>query len=78
VAGGHVAWGKRTSMRLLGAVLARTARYERAGRLVRRLLRRVPRLIGNRSVNAWSRGRELPVAPAESFREWYGRERGVR
>jgi L-lactate dehydrogenase complex protein LldF len=75
VAAGHVSWRKRLSMRLLGATLARVTRYERAGRLVRRLLRRAPVVLGLRGLNPWSLSRELPTAPGESFREWYRRER---
>lgn len=78
VASGQVSWSKRVSMRLLGATLASASRYERAGRLLRRLLRRVPRLIGHPALDPWSRSRELPVAPEESFREWYRRERRTR
>lgn len=78
VAGGHIAWRKRVGMRLLGAVLARARRYERAGRVMRRLLRWAPRMPGMRRIDPWSRSRELPVVPAESFREWYRRERGAR
>jgi len=77
VAGGHVSWRKRIGLRLLGATLARASRYERAGRLLRRLLRSVPGLAGRPSLNPWSRGRELPLAPEESFHEWHRRERGT-
>ncbi|MBE0591651.1 MAG: lactate utilization protein [Gemmatimonadales bacterium] len=78
VASGQVSWRKRVGMRLLGATLARVSRYERAGRLVRRLLRRAPGLLDRPGLNPWSRSRELPPAPVESFREWYRRERGSR
>jgi L-lactate dehydrogenase complex protein LldF len=74
---GHVTWRRRLGMRLLGATLARTSRYERAGRLARWLLRRMPRLLGHPAISAWSRSRALPTAPKESFREWYRRERGA-
>jgi L-lactate dehydrogenase complex protein LldF len=74
---GQVSWRKRLGMRLLGEVLARTSRYERAGRVVRRMLRRAPFLLSWPGINPWSRSRELPPAPAESFREWYRRERGA-
>jgi len=78
VAGGQVSWRKRLGMRLLGATLASVSRYERAGRLVRLLLRRAPGVIGHPALDPWSRSRELPPAPKESFREWYRRERGAR
>jgi L-lactate dehydrogenase complex protein LldF len=77
VAEGHVSWRKRWSMRLLGATLARVSRYERAGRLVRRLLRHAPGLLSRSGLTPWSLSRELPVAPQESFREWYRHERGT-
>ena len=75
---GHVSWGKRVGMRMLGATLAHTRRYERAGRLARWLLRRVPGLVNRPSINPWTRSRALPQVPKESFREWYRRERGGR
>jgi len=76
VADGHAPWRKRVGMHLLGAILARPRRYERAGRLLRRLLRLAPRVLSRPAINAWSRSRELPQAPLESFREWYRRARG--
>jgi L-lactate dehydrogenase complex protein LldF len=78
VTGGHGSWRKRLGMRLLGATLARTARYERAGRIARWLLRRAPGLVDRPGLNPWTRSRDLPQAPRESFREWYRRERGTR
>ncbi len=78
VAGGHLSWQKRVGMRVLGATLARAGRYERTGRLLRRLFRWAPRMLGSPRLNPWSRSRELPVLPEESFREWHRRERGVR
>ncbi len=78
VAAGHITWRKRWSMRLLAVTLASVSRYERAGRLARGLLRRVPGLLARPSLNPWSRSRELPPAPQQSFREWYRRERGTR
>ncbi len=77
VAEGHVSWRKRLGMRLLGATLARTERYERAGRLVRWLLRRAPGLLGHPGLNPWTLNRELPQPPEQSFRDWYRRERGA-
>jgi L-lactate dehydrogenase complex protein LldF len=78
VAGSHVSWGKRWGMRLLGATLARSARYERAGRLARWLMRRMPWLVARPGFNPWVRSRALPLPPRETFREWHHRERGIR
>ena len=78
VAEGHASWRKRIGMRMLGMTLARTARYDRAGRLARWFLRWTPRLLRRPGFNPWTRSRELPTPPSESFREWYRRERGSR
>ena len=75
VSEGHVSWRKRLGMRMLGMTLARAGRYERAGRMLRRLLRWAPGMLGRPSLNPWARNRELPPSPIESFREWYRRER---
>jgi L-lactate dehydrogenase complex protein LldF len=69
------AW-KRIAMRAASRVLRSTVLYESAGKLARWALRVLPAgLVGAFSLG-WARGRELPVAPEESFREWYRRTRG--
>jgi L-lactate dehydrogenase complex protein LldF len=75
---GIVPLGKRLAMRLMGWVLARRWAYELGGRLARLFLRRAPRAIQYARWNAWGRRRELPEAPAESFREIWRRTRGAR
>jgi L-lactate dehydrogenase complex protein LldF len=78
VEGGHVSLQKRLGMRVLGATLARAGRYGRAGWLLNRLLRWAPRVLGSPRLNPWTRSRELPVLPEESFRAWHRRERGTQ
>ena len=68
-----VSWHKRAAMRVMGWVLARRAWYERAGALARWSLRHAPRRLLNALGGAWSAERDLPEAPAESFRDWYRR-----
>ncbi len=68
---GLVSWRKRAAMRVAGWVLAQPRVYEAAGRLTRWALRRVPRGLLRLAARPWTRDRELPEAPAESFREWY-------
>jgi len=68
---------KRLSMSLLGWILSHRATYEAAGRILRLLLRRLPRAILYRPWNVWGRRRELPEPPAESFRETWRRTRGA-
>jgi L-lactate dehydrogenase complex protein LldF len=54
-------------------------RFERAGNLLRRLLRfrsaALPEGGHFDPLRAWTRHRALPPAPAESFRQWWRRER---
>ncbi len=59
----------------LTRVLSDRVRFERAGRWMRRALRLIPAaLLGGRR-NPWTRaGRELPLAPEQSFRDWARRE----
>jgi L-lactate dehydrogenase complex protein LldF len=62
---------KRLAMRVMGWVLARPRVYRGAGWLGRWALRRLPgRLLGVLG-RPWTRHRELPDPPRESFREWY-------
>lgn len=62
---------KRVAMRLLGGIVGSRAWYEWAGRAGRMMLRVAPAWLVHRT--AWGRGRELPPAPKESFRDWYRR-----
>ena len=57
-------------------VLAHRRVYEWAGRLARGLGRRLPPAWRARLAPPWTRGRELPELPRQSFREWWAeRER---
>jgi L-lactate dehydrogenase complex protein LldF len=68
--------GKRLAMRAAGLVFRFAWLYALAGRLGRAALRALPRRILYSRANAWGRGRELPPAPREAFRDWYRRNRG--
>jgi L-lactate dehydrogenase complex protein LldF len=72
---GRTAHGKRTLLRLIAWVLRHRAAYEAVGRLARFCLRRMPGVLRFGPVAAWARGRELPPAPAESFRDMMRRGR---
>jgi len=74
---GLASWRRRLAMRVAAFVLARPEWYERAGKLVRWTLRNAPRRLLLSRLNPWARERELPEPSAESFREWYRRERGT-
>lgn len=71
---GHVSWTKRVSMGMAAFVLSRPALYRLAGRLGRGVLKTMPWLAEHRW-NPWSKARALPEPPAESFRDWYLRNR---
>ena len=67
---------KRAAMRVMGWVLARPRAYQAAGRLARWALRRVPPRLLGALARPWTRERDLPDAPAESFHQWYRTHRG--
>ncbi len=62
---------KRTVMQVTGGVLASNFMYNTAGKMARWGVRNMPRQLLYLPVNAWGKGRELPEAPKESFKEWY-------
>jgi L-lactate dehydrogenase complex protein LldF len=71
---GHVSWTKRVSMQMAAFVLSRPGLYRLAGRMGRGVLKTMPWLAEHRW-NPWSKARALPEPPAESFRDWYLRNR---
>lgn len=67
---------KTFALGLLASVLGSSTLYAFAGKSGRMLLRHLPsRLVHNR-FNPWTKSRDLPPAPRESFREWYARTKG--
>jgi L-lactate dehydrogenase complex protein LldF len=64
--------GERLAMAAMGRILAGRRRYEaaqRAARAGRRVLPLAARLPG--PLAGWSMSRELPLPPAQTFREWW-------
>ena len=58
---------------------------QRAKRMLGRLaastydaLASLPRFVIYNGLNAWGKGREMPHPPAETFHQWYFRNRGGR
>jgi L-lactate dehydrogenase complex protein LldF len=74
VAEGYVAGGKKASMWGMNWVLSRPAVYRFAGKAGRFMMRTFPSLLNNK-LNPWYKHREMPVAPKESFGEWYKNNR---
>ena len=74
-AAGTLPPGYSTIFPLLGRVLSRLSRFERAARWARRVQRPIPASWLSGRWNPWTRpGRALPVIADESFREWARRE----
>jgi len=68
---------KRVAMSLTSAVFQRPWLYQWAGKMGRTALRLLPRFVVYNRLNPWGRQRELPPAPAQSFRERF-KNRHVR
>lgn len=75
VAAGQVSNSKKVGMRLMALILAKPALYKLSGSMARWVLRRLPFLAKNKSLNPWFRQREMPAAPKESFQQWYAKNR---
>ena len=71
----HVSAGKRGVMYWVGKILAHPRRFRWAGRLARKALQKLPSSWVQNRLNVWSRARELPEPPAQSFRAWYEQNR---
>lgn len=70
---GYASRSKRLAMQSTAAVLSHPSWFQLAGAFARRLLRYFPRALGLAA--AWTRSRDLPRAPAQSFRQWYVRNK---
>lgn len=62
---------KRWGMKLAGLILGHSWLYRLAGSLGRTSLRVLPRFLVYHRFNPWGRQRDLPQAPAKSFRQIY-------
>lgn len=67
---GYVAGSKKIGMKGMAFVLGRPGLYRFSGKMARWIIRHIPFLVKNK-LNPWYKQRELPVAPDESFRDWY-------
>jgi len=66
--------GDRLWSGILGKGMASPTLFRYLGRLGRFLLRLLPGGGRNIPLTVWTRDRDLPAAPAESFRDWYARQ----
>lgn len=64
--------GKKNAMGIMANILASPVKYAIAGRMARWVMRTFPSALKNK-FNPWSKQRELPAPPRQSFFEWYAR-----
>jgi L-lactate dehydrogenase complex protein LldF len=69
---------KRAAMKAAGALFARPAVYRAAVERTNDALASLPRFAIYNGLNAWGKRREMPHPPAETFHQWYFRNRGGR
>jgi L-lactate dehydrogenase complex protein LldF len=67
---------KRAAMTAAGAVLARPAAYRAMVEGANKALSNLPRFVLYNGMNVWGKNRELPHPPAETFHQWYEKNRG--
>jgi L-lactate dehydrogenase complex protein LldF len=67
---------KREAMRVAGRILGSPRLYRVAVEAAAAGIDRLPRFMVYNPFNAWGRQRELPAAPAMTFRQWYLKHRG--
>jgi L-lactate dehydrogenase complex protein LldF len=69
---------KRAAMKAAGALFARPAVYRAAIERTNDALASLPRFAIYNGLNAWGKNREMPHPPAETFYQWYVKNRGVK
>lgn len=67
---------KAAMMKAAGASLSRPRLYRLAISSAGMAVRYLPHFIVYNRLNTWTRGREMPEAPRETFHAWWARNRG--
>ncbi|RKR12078.1 L-lactate dehydrogenase complex protein LldF [Flavobacterium sp. 90] len=70
VAEGYVDTSKKLGMKGMSFVFSNPKVYRFMGKMGRGVMHLFPFMVNNK-LNIWSKQREMPVAPKESFRDWY-------
>lgn len=71
---GHVSFVKKTIMKMAAGSMSHAGKFSRSMKWMRRHLG-APRWLLYSPFNVWGKTRELPTPPAETFSEWYLRNR---
>ncbi|HYC85747.1 MAG TPA: lactate utilization protein B [Chryseosolibacter sp.] len=77
VRNGHVPLSKRLGVGMMRIALSNVRVFRMGGWIVRRIMEHFPSILTG-SFNPWSKQRELPAAPRQSFREWYKQNRAKK
>ncbi|WP_316632253.1 lactate utilization protein B [uncultured Flavobacterium sp.] len=70
VSEGYVATSKKVGMKGMDFIFSNPKVYRLMGKMGRGVMHLFPFMVNNK-LNVWSKQREMPVAPKESFRDWY-------
>ncbi|MDG3004266.1 lactate utilization protein B [Paludisphaera mucosa] len=73
---GLMAPGESIGMKALGATLAHPATFHAAEAIGLAAIAHLPRAVVDNPLNPWTKHREMPTPPAETFRSWHERNRG--
>ena len=68
---------KKEAMRVAGRILARPRLYRAAVQAAATGIDKLPRFMIYNPFNAWGHQREVPSSPAQTFRQWYLKNRGA-
>jgi L-lactate dehydrogenase complex protein LldF len=71
---GYGGSAKKASMKAMATVLSSPSVFRISGKVGRATMRMMPWSLNHR-FNPWYKGREMPEAPKQSFREWYKQNR---
>ena len=72
----EIPFAKKAMMKAAGEVLSRPALYRAAIATADSALRHLPRFAVYNPLNTWTRGREMPEAPRQTFHSWFAEHHG--
>jgi L-lactate dehydrogenase complex protein LldF len=67
---------KGAGMTVLGQTLAHPTAFRAAEQLAIAAIEHLPHAVVDNPLNPWTKHREMPDPPAETFHEWYAKHRG--
>ncbi len=72
---GYGSISKKAGMNVMNTILSNPGIYNFMGKIGRGMLRAMPWIAKSKSLNPWYKQREMPNAPAQSFKTWYATNR---